>query len=484
MKLSSTNSLLSGFTYVVIFSVLSLSASMKASAQELITIEQAVARTLQNNLQIKQAQFTEAITDENLRQSKNALLPTVSGSGNYSRNFGRSIDPSTNQFINQQFTSFNGSLSAGVDLFSGLQKINQIKQNKLLLDADKTNIEKIKNDLILQVVTSYMQILFNKDLLLASRQQLEVANLTLKQQERLLDAGNKTLADVSEAKSQVATAELNVTNAQNDLTISFLTLSQLMELPTNIAFQVQPPLVETLRNTGDDVDISQVYASALKTFPDIKLADLRSQAAEKEVDIARGSYYPRLSLGGGLGTNYSNGRTTVISVTPNGFREIGRTQSSNDPVLVPDFTTVTGIQSFNSQIKDNFNQSLGLNLQIPIFGGWAVRSNVRRAKISYQNALVGEQLVKNNLNKVISQAVADLQAARGRYSSTEKAFAAQKDAFYVIEQRYNVGLVNSLDYNTSRTNRNRSEIDFIQAKYDLLFRSKVIDYYLGKQITF
>ncbi|RZL06767.1 MAG: TolC family protein, partial [Pedobacter sp.] len=428
--------------------------------------------------------FGEALSDENLKQSKNALLPTVNGSGSYNINYGRSIDPSTNQFINQQFSSFNGSLSAGIDVFAGFQKINQIKQNKLLLAADHTNTEKIKNDLILQVVTAYMQILFNKDLLVTAQQQLQVAKQTLDQQQQLLDVGNKTLADISEAKSQMATAELTVTNAQNALTISYLTLSQLMEMPSDASYDVQAPLLDTIKETASDASISEIYNSALKTFPDIKLASLRSQAAQKDIEIAKGTYYPRLSLGGGIGTNYSTGRSVVVSSTPNGFREIGRTVGTNEPVVVPDFTIVTAPQTFGSQFSENFNQSIGISLQIPIFNGFNARSNVRRAKISYQNTLVGEQLVRNNLNKVISQAVADLKAAKARYTSTENAFLAQKDAFYVIEQRYNVGLVNSLDFTTSRTNRNKAEIDFIQAKYDLIFRAKVIDYYLGRQITF
>lgn len=453
-------------------------------AQEVITIQQAVERTLQNNLQVKQAKLNESLSDENLRQAKNDLLPSVNGNGNYSLNFGRSIDPSTNQFISQRFSGFNGSISVGLDIFAGFQKINQIKQNKLLLAADQTATEKTKNDLILQVVTSYMQILFNKDLLGASKQQLEVARLTLNQQQQLLDAGNKTLADVSEAKSQVATAELNVTNAQNALTISILTLAQLMEMPANTPYDVQAPLINSFTDSGSENNIREIYESALKTFPDIKLAELRADAALKGVDIAKGSYFPRLSLGGSAGTNYSSGRNSIVSVIPNGFREIGRTSTTNEPVVVQDFTTVTTPQTFGSQFKDNFNQSVGLSLSIPIFNGFTVRSNVRRAKINYQGNLLQEQTAKNNLNKVVSQSVADLQAARARYVSTENAFNAQKDAFYVIEQRYNVGLVNSLDYNTSRTNRNKAETDFIQAKYDLLFRAKVIDYYLGRQITF
>jgi outer membrane protein len=455
----------------------------QSNAQEVITIQQAVERTLQNNLQIKQSRLNESLSDENLRQSKNDILPTINGSGNLNKNFGRSLDPSTYQFISQQFTSFNGNINLGFDLFAGFQKINQIKQNKLLLYADQTATEKLKNDLTLQVVTSYMQILYNRDLLAASIQQQDVARLTANQQQLLLDAGNKTLADVSEAKSQVATAELNVTNAQNALTISNLTLAQLMEMQPNTSFEVQAPLINSFSEKGTETNIQEIYESALKTFPDIKLAAFRSEAALKAIDIAKGSYLPRLSLGASAGTNYSSGRETVISRSAR-LDTIGYTGINKDPVFAPGVNVQTAKQSFGTQFTDNFNQSAGLNLSIPIFNGYLTRSNVRRARINYQGNLLQEQTAKNNLNKVISQAVADLQAARARYVSTENAFTAQKDAFFVIEQRYNVGLVNSLDYNTSRTNRNKAETDFIQAKYDLLFRAKVIDYYLGRQIVF
>lgn len=457
--------------------------SQNGSAQELITIQQAVENALKNNLTIKQAELSAALSVENLSQSKYALLPTVNGSASFNQNFGRSIDPSTNQYISQQFSSASGSLSAGVDLFNGFQKLNTIKQNKLLLDAEKTNVEKIKNDLILSVVTSYMQILYNKDLLAASEQQLKVAQQTLSREQALLDAGNKTLADISQAKSQVAVAELNVTNAQNNLSISYLTLNQLMEQPSEYRFEVQAPLINDIKSAQSSIDISSVYASALNSFPDIKLAALRTAAAERGISVAKGTYSPRLSLGGGLGSNFSSSREAVVSRTPIEV-EIGRVQGTGVPVIQDSFITTFEKQRFNDQIKDNFNQFVGINLSIPIFNGFAARSNVRRAKINYQNLRVQESLAKNNLNKVISQAVVDLRAAESRYTSTQNAFNAQKDAFYVVEQRYNVGLVNSLDYSTAQTNKNKAEIDMIQAKYDLIFRAKVIDYYLGKQITF
>ncbi|MDQ7949175.1 MAG: TolC family protein [Pedobacter sp.] len=433
---------------------------------------------------MKQAEFSAALRDETLRQSKYALYPSLNGSASYNKNFGRSIDPSTNQYITEQFSSANGSISAGADLFQGFQKINVIKQNKILLDADKTNIEKIKNDLILSVVTGYMQILYNRDLLAASEEQLKVAQQTSNREQALLDAGNKTLADVSQAKSQVAVAELNVTNAQNNLSISYLTLNQLMEMPANSKFEVQVPLVSDAKIAQDSYDASAIYTTALNTFPDIKLAALRTAAAEKEIDIAKGNYSPRLSIGGGFGSNYSSGRQIITSASPNGTRVIGKTGTTNEDVVVPDFSYTYATQNFNNQLKDNFNQFVGLSLSIPIFNGFAARSSVRKAKINYQNIQVQESLAKNNLSKVISQAVLDLRAAESRYASTQNAFNAQKDAYYVVEQRYNVGLVNSLDYSTALTNRNKAEIDMIQAKYDLIFRAKVIDYYLGRQITF
>lgn len=462
----------------------SFTGGLNTFAQEVITLQQAIENTLKSNLQIKQAEISAAITDENLTQSKFALYPTLNGNSNVNKNFGRSIDPSTNEFISQQFTGASGNLSAGIDLFQGFQKINQIRQNRLLLAVDKTNVDKVKNDLILDVVTSYMQILFNTDLVTVSTQQLTVAKQTFNRQQALLDVGNKTLADISQAKSQVATSELDVTNAKNNLAISFLNLNQLMEMPSEYRYQVQAPVIDAQTTFDAKYNIPEIYSNALRTFPDIKLAALRTEAAAKSIAIAKGSYYPRLSLNAGLGSNYSSGRKELISSTPDGTREIGRTSITNEAVLVPNFSTLFANQTFNDQIQDNFNQSVGLNLSIPIFNGFAARSNVRRAKLNYQNVQVQEQLAKNNLSKVISQAVADVRAAESRFRSTANAFAAQKDAFYAIDQRYGVGLVNSVEYSTALTNRNRAEIDSIQAKYDLIFKTKVIDYYLGKQIAF
>ena len=457
--------------------------SKSVRAQEVITIQQAIENTLKNNLQIRQARLSESLTDESLKQSKASLFPTLNGNGSYNVNFGRSLDPSTQSFSSQQFSSFNGGVSTSVDLFQGFQKLNQIKQNKLLLDADKTFTEKVKNDLILQVITSYMQILYNKDFLVAAKQQLTVAQQQLVQQQELLDVGNKTLADLAESKSLVATAELDVTTAQNALTISYISLAQLMDIPSASQYDVKPPDVSSFNGAASIYNPEQVYEQALSLFPDIKLAAIRTEAAKKAVDVAKGAYYPSISLGAGLNTNYSSGRSTLLGVVPDGEREIGYT-ASGERVLTAMFSELTETYRFKDQLRDNFGQYVGVSLQIPIFNAFRTRTTVRRAKITLIQNQTEEQLAKNNLNKIIYQAVADLKAAQSTFESATKTFNARQEAFSVIEQRYNVGLVNSLDYSTSQTNRNKAEIDMIRAKYDLLFKSKVIDYYLGKQIIF
>lgn len=429
----------------------------KSNAQEIITIQQAIEETLHNNLQVKKSQYSEDLAGQNLKQSKLALYPTLNAGADQNMGWGRNNLGNTGIYENTQNYSFSPGASLGFDLFNGLSKINQIKQNKILLEAGKANTDKIKNDLILQVITSYMEILYNKDRLSAAKQQLSVAQQQQKQQQELLDVGNKTLADLAESKSQTATAQLDVTTAENALSISYLTLAQLMDIPSSTRYDVQAPVLAEFNKPSVNYNAEQVYSDAINLFPDIKLAALQTASAKKGIDVAKGSLYPRLTLSGSYGSFYN--------------------YNYNLPANVQNL-------SFSNQIKNNVSKGVGIGLSIPIFNGLQSRIGVKKARINFLQTQADEQLTKNNLNKIIYQAVADLKAAESTYESTTNTFNARKEAFSVIEQRYNVGLVNSLDYNTSLTNKNKAEIDMIRAKYDLLFKAKVIDYYLGKQIVF
>lgn len=458
---------------------------MRVKAQEVVTLQRAIDLALERNLTIKQAQFSEALSEENLKQSKYNLLPNLTAGPQASLNFGRNIDPSTNQFINQRISALSGNMSSQVTLFQGGQLRNQIIENRLLLNADRSYTAKIKNDLILNVVTQYLQVLTNQDLVTAAKQQIEVAKITVDRAQKNFDVGNQTLADLAQAKAQQSTAELNYTTAENQLELSVLTLKQYMEMPpaTNIVFE--KPDISKFKNLSTVFNPEEVLKTALAVNPDVSLAEARQKAAAQDIKVARGNYYPSVVLFGQLGTNYSDARKLVSGVTPSGRMDTVGFVGGNmaTPVTVPGFNPVYSNYPFFRQIGDNFNQSVGISLQIPIFNRFSARTAVRKAKITNENALVTAQLARNNLSKIIYQAVWDVQAANKKYQSSLQTYTANKEAFNVIQQRYNVGLVNSLDYNTSLTNLNKSQFDLIQAQYELVFRSKVIDYYLGNPIT-
>lgn len=431
-----------------------------AEAQEKITLQQAVEITLQNNLQIKQSKLNEALSGEDVRQSKLYFYPTLNASAGLDFNFGRSVDPLTYEYVNRQITTSSGNAGTSLPLFQGFRLWNQVSQFKYQLEADKSSTRKIQNDLYLTVVTTYLQILSNQDLLTAAQQQLDLAKLQLDREQKQFDVGSKTLADLSQAKAQVATAEMNVTNARNQVDISYLNLAQLMERDPANKFEVEKPVVNQLSDINQ-TPAPEIYSKSVDTYPDIQLAHFRTLSASKAVDVARSGLFPRLSFSGNLGTGYSSNRYE---------------QADNSGAMEK--------VKFSDQLSDNFNQTLGFTLSIPIFNNYSSRIQLRKAKINYQNARVSEQLARNDFNKIIYQAVTDLRAAESRYNSANSAFQSSRDAFNAIQQRYNVGLVNSLDFNQAQTDLNQKEFDLIQARYNLIFRNKIIDFYLGNPLTF
>ena len=437
----------------------------ESAAQQLIPIRSAIQQALDNNLQVKQAQFQAALSEEDLKQSKNQFYPTLNAQVGGSMRFGRYFDQTTGQLVPSVNTA-NAGVSTDLPIFQGFQRINQIRANKDQLSADQSNVEKARNDLVLSVATTYLEALTNQDLLVAAGEQLKLSQQQLEVAQANYEVGNNTLADLSQAKSQVATDELNVTSARNAFDLSMLDLKQLMEMDPAEDITLEKPDIEQVENTTAVYDAGEVFATALTTQPDIRAAEFSTEVAKRNIAIAKGGYYPTLGFGAGYSTSVSSVASQPIAFDPDGR------------------PTTYGRVSFRDQLKNNESPFIGLNLNIPIFNRLQTRTNVNKAKISYQSALTNEQLTKNSLNKIIAQAVLDLRAAETRYHSTETAFLSARDAFEVINQRYEVGLANSVELFTAQTTMNRAEFDHIQARYDLLFRSKVIDFYLGNEINF
>ncbi len=468
--------------YQLLMTILLLLIHVNSFGQLKITLQQSIDSTLACNLQIKQTLLNETLSEENLKQSRYNLLPSISASPQASSNWGRSLDVSSNNYINQSVFLVNGSLGLQVGLFQGGQLRNQILQNKLLLEADQTNVAKVKNDLVLSVVTTFLQVIANQDLLKAARQQVEVAKLNVERTQKSFNVGNKSLADLAQAKAQLAITELDETNIQNQLDSGMLILKQLMEMNLATELQLVKPDISKLTNLKTLYNAQEVFSEALTINPDIELANLQKDVAYQSIKVARSSFYPSLFLFGSLGSNFSGARTLFSGSKQIGYDTIGFVDGSKQRVLSPSYSSGFKNYPFIRQFRDNFYQSLGLTLQIPILNHFANSINLRKAKINYQNAEVTVQIAQKNLSKVINQALADLKAAEKRLNAAQSSYEATKEVLYVGEKRYQAGLVNALDYNIALTNFNKAEFDLIQARYDLVFRNKVIDYYLGKTL--
>lgn len=430
---------------------------VKVNAQETISLEKALKIALDNNLQIKQVQFQAALTEQDVRQAKMNFFPTVNSSVNTDFRWGSYFDQLTGQLNTKSVNSVNGNVNSSLVIFQGFQRVNQVLANKYLLLADQSSYAKAKNDLQLAVVTTYLEALTNQDLASASKEQLKLSKQQLEAEQVNFDVGNKTLADLAQAKSQVAIDESNVTSTQNAFDLSMLNLKQLMEMDPSISILLEKPILADPSSVESHYSANEVFGYAVENFPEIRVAKYNTEAARKNIDIFKGGFYPTLSASAGLGSGY--------------------TSSFIDP-------QTNEIMAFRDQLRANRSEFVGLSVNIPIFNNFRTRIGVKKAKISYENALVNEERAKNDLNKVINQAVLDLRAADKNYTSTGLVFESMKEAFNVIKERYDVGLANAIELSTSQTNMNKAEFDFITAKYNMIFRSKVIDFYLGKSISF
>ena len=454
-----------------------------AHAQQSISLQQAVDSTIKNNLTIKQAQLTEALANEDYKQAKYNQLPSFTVNPQGSFNAGRSPNLTTYTYSNQSFVYITGQAALSVTLYQGGQLRNEILANKLLLDADKTNTAKVKNDLLLSVVTDYLTILTDQALVKAAQEQLDLAKITLDRAQKNFDAGNATRADLSQAQAQVQSAILTLTNDQNQVDIAVLTLKQYMEMNPSTAIKVEIPDISKITNIQTVFNSTEVIKTAFLTNPDIKLAELQQQAYAQLIKVAQGNYYPVVSFFGAVGTNYSNQVSQQVVGSQQVTVPVGTVQGTGQTVTTTLNEPIYGPYGAFGQLGNNFNQSIGLSVTIPIFNKYQARTSVRKAKLNYENAELTTSLAKNTLSKTIIQAVLDLEGAEKSYQSAVKTFEANKESLNVTKQRYDAGLVNTLDYNTALTNYNTSENQMILGQYEVVFRSKVIDYYLGNPIT-
>lgn len=461
-----------------------LMLNFSAGAQKIWTLEDCINYALENNLDIqKQIQTVESYK-ASLSQSALSMLPNLNANGTNFWNFGQTIDQYTNTFATTTVRSNNFYVSSQMVLFNGLQKFNTVKANQIMVLASKYDLDVIKNSISLSVAGYYLDILFNSELLDVANEQLRITKLQVERIQKMVDAGSSAKGDLLNIQAQKAAEELSQVQASNLYNIANISLQQLIDFPVARDFVIEKPNLKAVEAPKQPVTPEIIFEHAQKTRPEIKAAELRVDAAQKRLAVARGVITPTLSVSGSWGTGYSGAAKEIDPNVPGdtSWRIVGITQKSEDLVLMPQVNYATRVKSFGDQLKSNNNQSVGFSLSIPIFNGWQGRTNITQAKIQKFQAQLDLDIQKRNLRKLIEQAYADAVAALQKYNSSLERVNAQTESFKYTQQKFDVGMMTSFDYNNSKKDLTKAQSDLLQAKYDFIFKTTILDFYMGNPI--
>lgn len=466
------------FMFFRIFLVLFvLNSSTGFSQDQPWTLKRCIEYAVENNIQIKQGNLSVQMAEKVLLESKAKALPRVNANMYHGYNFGRTVDPFTNNFVLDKIRSNSFSINGSVVLFSGLQTLNKIKQSKNDLAASKWDSKKNVYDINLAIASNYLQILFNDEMVLVANNQVELSKMQFSQTNKLVKAGTLARGSLLDIQAQLSSDELQLIEAQNRLQLSYLSLMQLMDIPYESSFRVLMPEINIDTYTDIIGTAESIYAIALEKLPQIKSSNEKQKSAEKGVSIAKGGLLPTLTLGGSYGSGYSDARKSIVGAVPI-FDTLGFTVSGED-VVFPNYSYSYETTSFNEQFKDNINQNIGFNLSIPVFNGLQTKTNIARAEIAFKNAQYNVQLEKQKLKENIQRSYFDAAAALKKYRSTKNAVVAYKEAFDYMKKKFDVGLVTALNFTDSKNKLGMSESELLQAKYDYVYKLKLLDFYQG-----
>lgn len=473
---------------LLITSLLLTSLIALGQQKRMLTLEECIDIAVENNLTVQRSELNLTSAEISLMQSKASRYPNLNGSGNFGYSWGRGIDPTTNQFTTQRI-SFNGvSASSGVTLINGFQINNSIKQSKLDQQASEYDLLKVINDISLNTALNYLNVIFNKELLENAKFVLESGNQQLERTKKLVQSGALPISNELQLISQVATNEVTLINAQNNLDLSLLTLKQGLLLPPGEQIDIVIPEIEVNQAEVEGSTIKDVYEVALQNQPEIQSADLRVESAKVGVNVANGGVFPSLSLNGSVNTNYSDAFKdfNVTNVTPIGLDPTFFETASGEQIFEQqfdvdgDFNTV----AFSDQYSDNLSKRLSVNLSIPIFNGFQTKANIQRSKITQQQAEIAATEQRNALYQTIESSYRNALAAAKTHSASQRQVEALEETFRALENQYNLGASNFTDFQVASNNLFQAKTDLSRAKYDFIFKLKVLEFYQGKQLTF
>lgn len=430
------------------------------------TLEECVQYALDNNISIKQQELNAELVEENVLTARGNFYPSLYGSATQNWNFGSYIGQ-TGLRISRDTRGNSFGLNSGVNLYNGNRNKNILAQAKKDLEAAGYDLEESKNTIMLFIVNSYLNVLLNKETLKISEDQIVISKNQVEKSKGLVESGAKARAVLLEAEATLATNYQQLTTAKNALDLSLLSLAQLLQI-SHKGFDIEDVLLnmtsEALKYTSTD----DIFEKAVSILPEIKSAELAVESSALDVDIAKGAYQPTLSFGAGLGTSYQHSKGVTderIEIDP----------ETGDISYVPN--------GFGEQLKNNMGYNLGFSLSVPIFNRFQTKSNVNRAVVNQKRTelqLLDQQL---QLRESIEKAYADAKAALDQFSSSETSLVAQEELFKNAQESYNSGVMTSYDFDQVRNRLVNAQSTMINAKYNFVFRTKLLEYYYGIPIV-
>lgn len=451
-------------------------------AQKKWTLKECVDYALENNIAIKQAQLDKQTADIGKSDAIGNFLPSINASGSHSWNIGLTQNITTGVLENQTTQNTSVGLSADVTIFNGLQNVNRLHRANLAILASQYQLDDMKDNVSLQVVQGFLQVLFNKETLKVQQLQYDVTKQELDRTKELVDEGVVPKGDLLEIKATAATQEQQIVNAENALRLSKISLAQLLLITDYENFDVSDETYEVQPSTIMSNSAKSIYEKSLEVRNNVKISEANVKLAEYDLKIAEGTKYPSLSGFYRFNTRaaYNDIFSGVIIDPDNPTRVIGTVEGTGQNVLSPNTLTLTEkADAVFEQFSDNKGHSLGVSLSIPILNGFSSRNSIKRNRISVERAKESLEQTKIDLESVVNQAYNDAQGAYKAYDASKKALTSRKEAYRYSQERFNVGLMNSFDFSQAKQRLETAESDLVRTKFDYIFRIKILEYYFG-----
>ena len=466
---------------LIFLSALGMCLHAGAQVKE-FTLKQCIDYAWDNNLDVRQYTLNNALSKIDARQSKTNLLPSLSLNAGQNYQFGRTIDRFTNTFVNQTIRSNNVGLSGNLVLFNGMQNQHYIMQQNAAERATEENILTIKNTIALNVASAFLQVIQSEEIIKNSKIQIESTTARIDKAQKMVDAGASDMSALLSLKAQVANEQLNLVTAQNQKNVAMLNLKILMQMPPEDDLEVVVPVIPS-DVISNPYTLSELYDISLKTMPQIKAAVLQTEVSKYQSMVAKGQWSPTISLYGSVSTVYSQSAKDITGVNSVRVQPIGITQNTLDTVFAPSFGYSFKTIPFKKQLKDNLGQSAGINISWNLFNGFQVQNQVQKAKINSYISEVNLQRAKNTLLNDINTAMNNYNAAKARHDAATNNIQAQQLSFDYIQRRFDAGATNSFDYIQSKNGLLQAQSTEVQARYELVFRGLILEYYKGNPIN-